>query len=74
MGQTQNKYEPTSSEQRSRLIHSYGCLYTQSRVETLDCLDKLEELRGADELKSKLLFSVIVVKHIVIYIIKVHSD
>lgn len=57
-----NKFESTSSELRSNLIQSYGGLYTQSRVETLDWLDKLEELRGADELKSKLLFSVIVVK------------
>ncbi len=57
-----NKFESSSNnEQRSNLIHNYGGLYTQSRVETLDWLDKLEELRGADELKSKLLFSVIVV-------------
>lgn len=57
-----SKFESISSEQRSDLIQNYGGLYTQSRVETLDYLDKLEELRGADELKSKLLFSVIVVK------------
>jgi hypothetical protein len=56
-----SKFESTSTEQRSELIQNYGGLYTQSRVETLDYLDKLEELRGADELKSKLLFSVIVV-------------
>ncbi|KAI9564615.1 hypothetical protein GHT06_008356 [Daphnia sinensis] len=55
-----SKFESISSEQRSDLIQNYGGLYTQSRVETLDYLDKLEELRGADELKSKLLFSVIV--------------
>lgn len=48
-------------EQRAGLIRSYGNLYAQSRVETLEWLDKLDELRGADELKSKLLFSVIVV-------------
>ena len=51
----------TSLEQRASLIRSYGNLYAQSRVETLEWLDKMEELRGADELKSKLLFSVIVV-------------
>ena len=50
-----------SMEQRASLIRSYGNLYAQSRVETLEWLDKLDELRGADELKSKLLFSVIVV-------------
>lgn len=61
-----NKFESTSSEQqRSDLIQSYGGLYTQSRVETLDWLDKLDELRGADELKSKLLFSVIVVSRVI---------
>ena len=61
-GVVPSKFESTSSnDQRSILVHSYGGLYTQSRVETLDWLDKLEELRGADELKSKLLFSVIVV-------------
>lgn len=62
-----NKFESASSEQqRSELIQSYGGLYTQSRVETLDWLDKLDELRGAEELKSKLLFSVIVVSHVII--------
>lgn len=52
-------------EQRASLIRSYGNLYAQSRVETLEWLDKLTELRGADELKSKLLFSVIVVRFVV---------
>ena len=51
----------TTAEQRSALIRSYGNLYAQSRIETLECLDKLEGLRDADELKSKLLFSVVVV-------------
>ena len=51
----------TTAEQRSTLIRSYGNLYAQSRIETLECLDKLQGLRDADELKSKLLFSVVVV-------------
>lgn len=63
-----SKFESISTEQRSDLIQNYGGLYTQSRVETLDYLDKLEELRGADELKSKLLFSVIVVNSLLIEI------
>lgn len=61
-GVNPGKFEPSvSGEQRANLIRSYGNLYSQSRVETLEYLDKLDELRGADELKSKLLFSVIVV-------------
>lgn len=42
------------------LIRRYGNLYAQARVDTLDALDSLPELRHADELKSKLLFSVVV--------------
>lgn len=34
----------------------------QARVETMDALDEIPELASADELKSKLLFSVVVVK------------
>ena len=39
----------------------YVGLYSQARLDTLDALDKLVELRQAEELKSKLLFSIIVV-------------
>ena len=35
-----------------------------ARVDTLDALDSLQTLRDADELKSKLLFSVVVVRNI----------
>ena len=52
------------SEQRAAMIRCYGNLYAQSRLETLDWLDKLGELGDAEELKSKLLFSVIVVSHL----------
>ena len=45
----------------SSLIRRYGNLYAQSRVETLDALDQLVEMRNASELKSKLVFSVVVV-------------
>jgi hypothetical protein len=45
------------------LIRRYGNLYAQARVDTLDALDSLSQLRDADELKSKLLFSVVVVRH-----------
>jgi len=49
------------NEERASLIRSYGNLYAQSRLETQEWLDQLEQLRHADQLKSKLLFSVIVV-------------
>lgn len=51
----------------SALIQRYGNLYAQARVDTLDALDGLSQLRNSDELKSKLLFSVVVVSR------KVHS-
>ena len=35
-------------------------LYSQTRLDTLDNLNKMLELRQAEELKSKLLFSIIV--------------
>ena len=45
----------------SRLVAKYGELYSQARLDTLDALDELKELNDADELKNKLLFSVVVV-------------
>nr|XP_045616134.1 uncharacterized protein LOC123769176 [Procambarus clarkii] len=44
----------------SALVRRYGNLYAQARVDTLDALDALPDLRNAEELKSKLLFSVVV--------------
>ena len=44
------------------LVRKYGELYAQTRLETLESLDKLTELNDHDDLKSKLLFSVIVVR------------
>ena len=46
------------------LVRKYGELYAQTRLETLESLDKLTELNNHDDLKSKLLFSVIVVSEI----------
>lgn len=43
------------------LVKRYGELYSQMRLETLDALDKLPELVNSEELKNKLLFSVVVV-------------
>lgn len=44
------------------LIRNYGNLYAQARVDTLDALDELIPLHNSDELKTKILFSVIVVR------------
>ena len=49
------------AEVRAALVRGYADLYVESRLETLDWLDQLGQLGDADELKSKLLFSVIVV-------------
>ncbi|KAJ8894713.1 hypothetical protein PR048_000020 [Dryococelus australis] len=50
-----------SGEMAQQLVHGYGSLYASARVDTLDALDNLPPLRDAHELKSKILFSVIVV-------------
>ena len=53
---------PTASTiDQERLVASYVQLYSQARLDTLDALDKLLDMRQAEELKSKLLFSIIVV-------------
>uniref|UniRef100_A0A8D8Z4Y0 Mitochondria-eating protein n=1 Tax=Cacopsylla melanoneura TaxID=428564 RepID=A0A8D8Z4Y0_9HEMI len=44
----------------TRLIRCYGNLYSQARVDALETLDGLPQLREAAELKSKILFSVVV--------------
>ncbi|XP_037067859.1 uncharacterized protein LOC119089298 [Pollicipes pollicipes] len=44
----------------SSLIRRYGSLYTHGRAEAMAALDSLPELRNSEELKSKLLFSVVV--------------
>ena len=53
----------TTPSERSAgaLVRKYGELYAQTRLDTLESLDRLPELEGLDDLKSKLLFSVIVV-------------
>lgn len=46
------------------LIRRYGSLYAQSRVDTLDALDSIPELEHAHDLKSKILFSAVVVSYL----------
>jgi Mitochondria-eating protein len=52
---------PPSEPPNARLVMKYESLYAQAKVDTLDALDILDELKGAEELKSKILFSVVVV-------------
>ncbi len=49
------------SPRPSALVARYGELYSQLRLETLDALDRMPELINSEELKNKLLFSVVVV-------------
>ena len=48
--------------EEERIVSGYVQLYSQARLDTLDALDRMMELRQAEELKSKLLFSIIVVR------------
>ena len=56
------KFEDLNQISRpTELIRSYNTLYSQSRIDALDALDNLPEMSDAEDLKSKLLFSVVVV-------------
>ncbi|CAF0976984.1 unnamed protein product, partial [Didymodactylos carnosus] len=44
----------------TELIRSYNALYSQARIDALDALDNVSEMSDAEDLKSKLLFSVVV--------------
>ena len=54
-------------------VRKYGELYAQTRLETLDCLDKLSDLDTHDDLKSKLLFSVIVVSTFLFFLVYLYK-
>lgn len=43
------------------LVRRYQSLYSHSRAEAMAALDALPQLKNSEELKSKLLFSVVVV-------------
>ena len=48
----------------TQLIRRYGNLYTEARLDAFDALDTLPEISDFDDLKGKLLFSVVVVSEI----------
>ncbi|KAK2709272.1 uncharacterized protein LOC136027141 [Artemia franciscana] len=62
---TTPRYDMISDGERmsSALIRRYGNLYAQARVDTMDALDRLDYLTNNEELKTKLLFSVIVLAY-----------
>ena len=45
----------------TQLIRRYGNLYAEGRLEAMDALDELDEMNDCDDLKVKLLLSVVVV-------------
>ena len=56
------KFEDLNQISRpTELIRLYNSLYSQSRIDALDALDAIREMSDAEDLKSKLLFSVVVV-------------
>ncbi len=56
------KFEDLNQISRpTELIRSYNSLYSQARIDALDALDNIREISPAEDLKSKLLFSVVVV-------------
>ena len=57
------KFEDLNQISRpTELIRSYNSLYSQARIDALDALDTVRQMSEAEDLKSKLLFSVIVVR------------
>ncbi|CAF5201524.1 unnamed protein product, partial [Rotaria magnacalcarata] len=56
------KFEDLNQISRpTELIRSYNTLYSQARIDALDALENVREMSDAEDLKSKLLFSVVVV-------------
>ena len=58
----------------TQLIRRYGNLYSEARLDAFDALDSLPEISDFDDLKGKLLFSVVVVSTRVIRIIPSGSE
>lgn len=54
----------------SEMVELYRTLYVQHRNETLDALDQLQQLKRTDHLKTKILFSIIVVSLLLINCMK----
>lgn len=63
---TGHRFEGSNLDESNRLnglIRRYEHLYSQVRVNVLDALDQMDELKDSTELKTKLLFSVMVLAY-----------
>nr|XP_029729680.1 uncharacterized protein LOC109415420 [Aedes albopictus] len=49
-----------TDETNSELVRQYGVMYSKNRIDTLDSLNSLPQLKHAHQLKAKILFSIIV--------------
>ena len=58
-----SKFEDLSlgNNRPTQLVRRYGNLYTETRLDAFDALEDLPEIADFDDLKGKLLFSVVVV-------------
>ena len=61
VSRTENVTSIDIDNRSASLIRRFGALYSHGRAEAMAALDALPELRNSEELKSKLLFSVVVV-------------
>jgi len=59
-----SKFEDISlGENRpTQLVKRYGNLYNEARLDAMDALDELSDMADADDLKVKLLLSIVVVR------------
>ena len=48
----------------SALVRRYNDLFSEQRLEALDALDQLDDLASSEDLKEKILFSIVVVSNV----------
>ncbi len=55
-------YDVNAGDRRpASLVRQFGQMYSVDRLDVLDALDTIQDLSNADELKNKIVFSVVVV-------------
>ena len=55
-----------------RLRERFSALYVQASQNTLEALNKLDALKDAKELKTKIIYSIVVVSFKILYIIYIY--
>lgn len=50
------------------MVNQYRILYMENRADALEALDGLSQLKHVQDLKAKILFSIIVVSHKIVLI------